>query len=99
MEFENCKEDQSMQRSPLFEANGFIYWENRFETYVKSNDIDIWNIIVDGNYVSVVENISTDKDDGVSYERQKDEQKKKPSKSKKEKMVLVPYPKRNTKKS
>ncbi|GJU17850.1 hypothetical protein Tco_1145816 [Tanacetum coccineum] len=35
-----------MQRPPLFEANGFIYWKNRFETYVKSKDIDLWHIIV-----------------------------------------------------
>ncbi|GJW66739.1 hypothetical protein Tco_0121163 [Tanacetum coccineum] len=30
-----------MQRPPLFEANCFIYWKNRFETYVKSKDIDL----------------------------------------------------------
>ncbi|GJS28893.1 hypothetical protein Tco_0489513 [Tanacetum coccineum] len=39
-----------MQRPPLFEANCFIYWKNRFETYVKSKDIDLWYIIVYGNY-------------------------------------------------
>ncbi|GJS10231.1 hypothetical protein Tco_0367027 [Tanacetum coccineum] len=39
-----------MQRPPLFEANCFIYWKNRFETYVKSKDIDLWCIIVYGNY-------------------------------------------------
>ncbi|GJS72985.1 hypothetical protein Tco_0705826 [Tanacetum coccineum] len=38
-----------MQRPPLFEANCFIYWNNRFETYVKSKDIDLWHIIVHGN--------------------------------------------------
>ena len=51
MDFENYKEGQSMQRPPLFEANGFIYWKNRFETYVKSKDIDLWFIIVDGDNV------------------------------------------------
>ncbi|GKC37205.1 zf-CCHC domain-containing protein, partial [Tanacetum coccineum] len=30
-----------MQRPPLFEANCFIYWKKRFETYVKSKDIDL----------------------------------------------------------
>nr|GEX08512.1 UBN2 domain-containing protein [Tanacetum cinerariifolium] len=38
-----------MQRPTLFEANCFIYWKNRFETYEKSKDIDLWHIIVDGN--------------------------------------------------
>ncbi|GJY95851.1 retrovirus-related pol polyprotein from transposon TNT 1-94 [Tanacetum coccineum] len=50
MDSENYKEGQSMQRPPLFEANCFIYWKNRFETYVKSKDIDLWYIIAHGNY-------------------------------------------------
>ncbi|GJW33363.1 zf-CCHC domain-containing protein [Tanacetum coccineum] len=40
MDLENYKEGKSMQRPPLFEANCFIYWKNRFETYVNSKDID-----------------------------------------------------------
>ncbi|GKC75901.1 hypothetical protein Tco_1126675 [Tanacetum coccineum] len=43
-----------MQRPPLFEANYFIYWKNRFETYVKSKDIDLWYIIVYGNYKTTI---------------------------------------------
>nr|GEV65989.1 zf-CCHC domain-containing protein/UBN2 domain-containing protein [Tanacetum cinerariifolium] len=31
-----------MQRPPLFESVGFIYWKYRFETYVKSKDLDLW---------------------------------------------------------
>ena len=58
MDFENYKEGQSMQRPPLFEANGFIYWKNRFETYVKSKDIDLWYIIIDGD--NIVTNIKDD---------------------------------------
>nr|GEU64692.1 copia protein [Tanacetum cinerariifolium] len=50
MDLENYKEGKSMQRPPLFEANCFIYWKNRFETYVKSKDIDLWYIIVYDNY-------------------------------------------------
>ncbi|GJX69757.1 hypothetical protein Tco_0305484 [Tanacetum coccineum] len=50
MDSRNYKEGQSMQRPPLFEDNCFIYWKNRFETYVKSKDIDLWHIIVYGNY-------------------------------------------------
>ena len=51
MDSENYKEGQSMQRPPLFEANCFIYWKNRFETFVKSKDIDLWHIIAHGNYI------------------------------------------------
>ncbi|GJR50097.1 hypothetical protein Tco_1400618 [Tanacetum coccineum] len=34
-----------MQRPPLFESDSFIYWKNRFETYVKSKDLDLWHVI------------------------------------------------------
>ncbi|GKD20838.1 retrovirus-related pol polyprotein from transposon TNT 1-94 [Tanacetum coccineum] len=56
MDSKNYKEGQSMQRPPLFEANCFIYWKNRFETYVKSKDIDLWHIIVYGNYKPTIKN-------------------------------------------
>ncbi|GJV59129.1 hypothetical protein Tco_1260717 [Tanacetum coccineum] len=49
-----------MQRPPLFEANGFIYWKNGFETYVKYKDIDLWHIIIDGDYKPIVRNLVTD---------------------------------------
>ncbi|GKC76219.1 hypothetical protein Tco_1126993 [Tanacetum coccineum] len=31
-----------MLRPSLFESDGFIFWKNRFETYVKSKDLDLW---------------------------------------------------------
>ncbi|GJY57298.1 zf-CCHC domain-containing protein [Tanacetum coccineum] len=61
MDLENYKEGKSMQRPPLFEANCFIYWKNRFETYVKSKDIDLWYIIVHGNYKPTIK----DKDEFI----------------------------------
>ncbi|GJZ69136.1 zf-CCHC domain-containing protein [Tanacetum coccineum] len=30
-----------MERPPLFKSDSFIYWKNRFETYVKSKDLDL----------------------------------------------------------
>ncbi|GKA24321.1 hypothetical protein Tco_0710354 [Tanacetum coccineum] len=42
-------EGQSMQRPPLFESDSFLYWKNRFETYVKSKDLDLWHVITNGN--------------------------------------------------
>ncbi|GJY80688.1 hypothetical protein Tco_0493439 [Tanacetum coccineum] len=38
-----------MQRPPLFE-NEFVYWKNRFETYVKSKDLDLWHVITHGDF-------------------------------------------------
>ncbi|GJR59470.1 hypothetical protein Tco_1501632 [Tanacetum coccineum] len=88
MDFENYKEGQSMQIPQLFEANDFIYRKNRFETYVKSKDIDLWHIIVDGDYKHTVRNTSTSRDESVPYERQSDEHKKMLSKDNEAKMVL-----------
>ncbi|GJU73350.1 hypothetical protein Tco_1264755 [Tanacetum coccineum] len=84
-----------MQRPPLFEGNGFIYWKNRFETYVKSKDIDLWHIIVDGDYKPVFKNSTTGRDESVPYERQSDEHKKTLSKNNEAKMVLNDLPKKN----
>nr|GEY31443.1 UBN2 domain-containing protein [Tanacetum cinerariifolium] len=61
MDLENYKEGKSMQRPPLFKANCFIYWKNRFETYVKSKYIDLWYTIVYGNYKPTIK----DKDEFI----------------------------------
>ncbi|GKC75857.1 hypothetical protein Tco_1126631 [Tanacetum coccineum] len=39
-------EGQSMQRPPLFES-----WKNRFETYVKAKDLDLWHIILNAKMI------------------------------------------------
>ncbi|GJY25370.1 hypothetical protein Tco_0400096 [Tanacetum coccineum] len=86
MDSENYKEGQSMQRPPLFEANCFIYWKNRFETYVKSKDIDIWHIIVHGNYKPTIK--KEGKVEIIPYEKYKESHKKMISKNDEAKMVL-----------
>ncbi|GKA82501.1 retrovirus-related pol polyprotein from transposon TNT 1-94 [Tanacetum coccineum] len=88
MDSKNYKEGQSMQRPPLFEANCFIYWKNRFETYVKSKDIDIWHIIVYGNYKPTIKNKDTGKEEVISYEKYEESHKKMISKNNEAKMVL-----------
>ncbi|GJU80970.1 hypothetical protein Tco_1283335 [Tanacetum coccineum] len=87
MDSENYKEGQSMQRSPLFEVNFFIYWKTRFETYVKSKDIDLWHIIIYGNYKRTIKN-KDGKDEIIPYEKFEESQKKMISKNDKAKMVL-----------
>ncbi|GKC71661.1 hypothetical protein Tco_1117544 [Tanacetum coccineum] len=88
MDLENYKEGQSMQRPPLFEANCFIYWKNRFQTYVKSKYIDIWHIIVHGDYKPTNTNLVTGKDEPIAYDKLKDEHKKMLSKNDEAKMIL-----------
>ncbi|GJZ92825.1 zf-CCHC domain-containing protein [Tanacetum coccineum] len=86
-DLENYKEGKSMQRPPLFEANCFVYWKNRFETYVKSKDIDIWYIIVYGNYKPTIKD-KDGKDVIITYEKYDENHKKMISKNDEAKLVL-----------
>ncbi|GKB00874.1 zf-CCHC domain-containing protein [Tanacetum coccineum] len=49
MDSDKYLEGQSMQRPPLFDSDSFNYWKNRFETYVKSKDLDLWHVITNDN--------------------------------------------------
>ncbi|GJR98336.1 putative ribonuclease H-like domain-containing protein [Tanacetum coccineum] len=40
-----------MQRPPLLEVDGFCFWKTCFETYIKSKDIDLWQVIQNGDFV------------------------------------------------
>ncbi|GKC44773.1 zf-CCHC domain-containing protein, partial [Tanacetum coccineum] len=76
-----------MQPPPLFEANCFIYWKNRFETYVKSKDIDLWYIIAYGTYKPTIKDKDS-KDVVIPYEKFDENHKKMISKNDEAKMVL-----------
>nr|GEV39547.1 DUF4219 domain-containing protein/UBN2 domain-containing protein [Tanacetum cinerariifolium] len=39
-----------MKRPPLLEPNGFCFWKSRFDTYVKSKDIKLWQVIQTNNF-------------------------------------------------
>ncbi|GKB30556.1 hypothetical protein Tco_0869957 [Tanacetum coccineum] len=56
---ENYVEVCSMQRPPLLEPNGFCFWKARFETYVKSKDIDLWQVIQNDDFYYEVEDSTT----------------------------------------
>ncbi|GKA65547.1 hypothetical protein Tco_0765254 [Tanacetum coccineum] len=88
MESEKYLEGQSMQRPPLFESDGFIYWKNRFKTYVKSKDLDLWHVITDGDFPPIQNNPETKKDEVVPFHKQNDDLKKKLAKNNEAKMVI-----------
>ena len=88
MEFEKYQEGQSMQRPPLFETDSFIYWKTRFETYVKSKDLDLWHVITSGDFKPFEYNPETKQNELVSYENQSDNLKKKLAKNDEAKMVI-----------
>ncbi|GJY46470.1 retrovirus-related pol polyprotein from transposon TNT 1-94 [Tanacetum coccineum] len=78
---------QSMQRSPIFENDSFIYWKNRFETYVKSKDLDLWHVITNGDFQPIEQNPKTKLDVVIPFEKQSDDLKKKLAKNNEPKMA------------
>ncbi|GKC27689.1 zf-CCHC domain-containing protein, partial [Tanacetum coccineum] len=88
MESKKYLEGQSMQRPPLFESDGFIYWKNRFKTYVKSKDLDLWHVITYGDFPPIQNNLETKKDEIVPFDKQSDDLKKKLAKNNEAKMVI-----------
>ncbi|GKC11460.1 hypothetical protein Tco_1008242 [Tanacetum coccineum] len=85
-----------MQRPPLFESDGFIYWKNIFKTYVKSNDLDLWHIITYGDFPPVQNNPQTKKDEIVPFDKQIDDLKKKLAKNNEAKMIDNGFARFNT---
>ena len=43
-------EGRSLNEPPFFDNNNFIEWKNRFESYVKSIDQDLWHVISIGDF-------------------------------------------------
>ncbi|GJW57251.1 retrovirus-related pol polyprotein from transposon TNT 1-94 [Tanacetum coccineum] len=88
MESEKYLEGESMERPSLFESDGFIYWKNRFETYMKSKDLDLWHVITCGDFTPTQNNPETKKDEIVPFDKQNDDFKKKLAKNNEAKMVI-----------
>ena len=49
MEFKKYLEGEFAQKPPLFENDHFLEWKHKFENYVKSIDLDLWQIISIGD--------------------------------------------------
>ncbi|GKD91756.1 zf-CCHC domain-containing protein [Tanacetum coccineum] len=88
MDLDKYLEGQSMQRPSLFESDHFICWKNRFETYVKEKDLDLWHITLNGDFPPVAKNEVTQVLEDVPFEEQFDDLKKKLAKNNEPKMVL-----------
>ncbi|GKD46718.1 zf-CCHC domain-containing protein [Tanacetum coccineum] len=65
MDFDKYLKGQAMQRPPLFKSDSFIYWKNRFETYVKSKALDLWHVITNGDFQPIQNNPETKLDEFV----------------------------------
>ncbi|GJS87057.1 zf-CCHC domain-containing protein [Tanacetum coccineum] len=88
MDSDKYLEGQSMQRPPLFESDSFIYWKNRFETYVKLKDLDLWHVITNGDFQPIIQNPETKLDEVIPFEKQTDDLKKRLAKNNEVKVVI-----------
>ncbi|GJS30144.1 ribonuclease H-like domain-containing protein [Tanacetum coccineum] len=77
-----------MKIPPLLEPNGFCFWKAHFETYVKSKDIDIWQVIQNGDFYFEIEDEETKLMKEMSYELLKDFEKKQLGKNVEAKMTI-----------
>nr|GEU46139.1 zf-CCHC domain-containing protein/UBN2 domain-containing protein [Tanacetum cinerariifolium] len=84
---ENYVKGCSLQRPPLLEPNRFCFWIARFETYIKSKDIDLRQLFKSGNFYVNVKDSKTKLMKETSNEPLKDEQKKQLSKNNEAKMT------------
>ncbi|GJY07735.1 retrovirus-related pol polyprotein from transposon TNT 1-94 [Tanacetum coccineum] len=85
---ENHIEGCSMQRPPLLEPNDFCFWKPRFEAYVKSKDIDFWQVILNGDFYFEVEDEETKLMKEMPYDLIKDTEKKELCKNEEAKMTI-----------
>ncbi|GJU22511.1 retrovirus-related pol polyprotein from transposon TNT 1-94 [Tanacetum coccineum] len=85
---ENYVEGCSMKRPPLLEPNDFCFWKAHFETYVKSKDIDLWQVIQNGDFYFEVEDKETKLMKETSCELLKDNEKKQLGKNEEAKMTI-----------
>ncbi|GKE71743.1 zf-CCHC domain-containing protein, partial [Tanacetum coccineum] len=88
MDSDKYLEGQSKQIPPLFESDSFIYWKNRFETYVKSKDLELWHVITNGEFQPIEQNPKTKLDEVIPFEKQSDELKRRLAKNNEAKMVI-----------
>ncbi|GJU30100.1 zf-CCHC domain-containing protein [Tanacetum coccineum] len=77
-----------MRRPPLFESDSFIYWKNRFQTYVKSKDLDLWHVSTNGDFQPIEQNPETQLDEVIPFEKQSDDLKKRLTKNNEAKIVI-----------
>ncbi|GJT16064.1 zf-CCHC domain-containing protein, partial [Tanacetum coccineum] len=70
------------------EYSGSGVGTKRFETYVKSKDLDLWHVITNGNFQPIIQNPETKLDEVVPFEKQTDDLKRRLAKNNEAKMVI-----------
>ncbi|GJX32241.1 retrovirus-related pol polyprotein from transposon TNT 1-94 [Tanacetum coccineum] len=86
----NMKGITTATKSVAVAAGRNVVWRLniRFETYVKSKDLDLWHVITNGDFQPIVQNLETKLDEVIPFEKQTDDLKKRLAKNNKAKMVI-----------
>ncbi|GJY41595.1 hypothetical protein Tco_0428865 [Tanacetum coccineum] len=77
-----------MQRPSFLEPSGFFFWKVHFETYVKSKDIDLWQVIQNSDFYFEVDDEETKLMKETPYKLLKDNEKKQLGKNEEAKMTI-----------
>ncbi|GJW08406.1 zf-CCHC domain-containing protein [Tanacetum coccineum] len=70
------------------DSDKYLEGKNRFETYVKSKDLNLWHVITNGDFQPIQQNPKTKLDEVIPFEKQSDDLKKKLVKNNEAKMVI-----------
>ncbi|GJT10466.1 hypothetical protein Tco_0857508 [Tanacetum coccineum] len=77
-----------MTMSSLASWTGYFPEKNRFETYVKSKDLDLWHVITDGDFQPIIQNPETKLDEVIPFDKLTDDLKRRLAKNNEAKMVI-----------
>ncbi|GKC32800.1 zf-CCHC domain-containing protein [Tanacetum coccineum] len=75
-------------KTTTFESDSSIYWKNRFDTYVKSKDLDLWHVITNCDFQPIIQNPETKLDEVVPFIKQTDDLERRLMKNNEAKMVI-----------
>ncbi|GKE86919.1 hypothetical protein Tco_1560661, partial [Tanacetum coccineum] len=91
---ENYVEGYSMQRPPLLEADEFCFWKTRFETYIKSKDINLCQVIQNDDFIFMMADPKIKMDIETPYEKLTDNEKRQLGKNNEAKVTFYNAPPR-----
>ncbi|XP_057996488.1 uncharacterized protein LOC131175832 [Hevea brasiliensis] len=69
----NAQEGQSVVRPPFFDGNEFLYWKNRMYYFLKSEGVDLWDVVENGPFTptKIVDSVHIAKPKGEWSEQEK----------------------------
>ncbi|XP_057996568.1 uncharacterized protein LOC131175895 [Hevea brasiliensis] len=69
----NAQKGLSVVRTPFFDGNDFLYWKNRIYYFLKSEGVDLWDVVENGPFTptKIVDGVHVAKHNGEWSEQEK----------------------------